>query len=238
MVVSPIAGTTVDAVDSLIQWGDHPVVLIDTAGIRRRSKTEQGVEVLSVIQSQKALERADLAILVLDGETGPVDQDEKIGGLLEESGCSCILLVNKWDTMKGSGEGFSQSEARDRIYKQMAFLRHAPMMFGSALKGQGFEDLRALVFDVLEQKKLKLSTKELTDWAKDSIEIHNPKDAKVYMAHQSGRHPPTFVFHVNDPVKLHFSLRRHLVNAIRERWGYMGSPIRTVYVKGRNSSEK
>lgn len=237
MVVSPIAGTTVDAVDSLIQWGDHPVVLIDTAGIRRRSKTEQGVEVLSVIQSQKAVERADLAILVLDGEEGPTDQDEKIAGIIEANGCSVIILVNKWDTQKRSGKGFSQAEARDRIYEQMAFIRYAPMIFGSALKGRGFEDLKALVFDVLEQKKVKLSTKELTEWAKRAIDIHNPKDAKVYMAHQSGRHPPTFVFHVNDPAKIHFSLERHLVNVIRERWGYMGSPIRMVFVKGKNSTK-
>jgi len=233
MVVSDIAGTTVDAVDSMIYWGDRPVVLIDTAGIRKKSKTERGVEVLSVVQTQKALERTDLAILVLDGEKGPTDQDEKIAGLIEEAGCSVILLMNKWDTQRGTG--FKQEEAKERVFKEMSFLKYAPIIFGSALRNQGFKDLSALVFDILDQKELKLSTKDMTEWAKKAIEIHNPKDAKVYMAHQSGRHPPTFVFHVNDPVKIHFSLKRHLVNAIRERWGYMGSPIRAVFVKAKNS---
>jgi GTP-binding protein len=230
MITSPIAGTTVDAVDSVARLGDKEFRFIDTAGIRRKSKTEQGVEVLSVVQARKALERADLAILLLDGEKGITDQDEKVGGLIEEVGCSVILAVNKWDTQRNTG--FKKEDAADRIRKQMAHLKYAPILFVSAIKRQGFDDLGELIEEILHQRKLKIPTHEFTTWVRQEATVHNPKNAKFFMCHQSGRHPPTFVCHVSDPDKIHFSLRRHLVNALRERWGYMGSPVRMLFVKG------
>jgi len=230
MITSPIAGTTVDAVDSAVEMNEHPFILIDTAGIRRKSKTEQGVEVLSVLQARKALERCDVAILLLDGEIGTSEQDEKIGGLIEEVGCGVILAINKWDTQAGK-KAFGQKEATARVRKKFGFLKYAPIIFLSALEGEGFEHLGDLILDILEQRKVKLHTKEFTEWVRREAEIHNPLNAKFFMCHQSGRHPPTFVCHVNDPDKVHFSLRRHLVNALRERWGFMGSPVRMNFVQ-------
>lgn len=231
MITSPIAGTTVDAVDSVVELGGRPFTIVDTAGIRRKSKTEKGVEVLSVVQARKALERADVALLVLDGEKGITDQDEKIGGLIEESGCSVALVVNKWDT-QGANRAFTRQAAANRIRGTMAYLKYAPLMFVSAKKKQGLEDLGGLISDILHQRDLRIPTHELTEWVRNESTIHNPKNARFYLSHQSGRHPPTFVCHVNDPEKVHFSLRRHLVNALRERWGFMGSPIRMLFIQG------
>jgi GTP-binding protein len=233
MITSPIAGTTVDSIDSVVELGGRPFVVVDTAGIRRKSKTEQGVEVLSVVQSRKALESADIAILVLDGEGGITDQDEKIGGLIEESGKSVILAVNKWDTQRRNPE-FTRDIAADVLRKEMGFLKYAPIVFMSAKFGRGIDGLADLVDEILSQRRLKLATRELTEWVRRESTIHNPMNAKFFLAHQSGRHPPTFVVHVNDPERVHFSLQRHLVNALRERWGFMGSPVRMLFIEGKN----
>lgn len=234
MITSPIAGTTIDAVDSIAEVSGKEIILIDTAGIRRKSKTEQGVEVLSVVQARKALERCQVAVLLLDGETGIIDQDEKIGGLIEDVGCAVILCVNKWDTQRSNPE-FTREIAAERIRKQMAYLRYAPLMFVSAKTGEGFEDLGDLVEEILSQRRVKIPTREFTDWVRKESEIHNPMGARFYLCHQSGRNPPTFVCHVNDPKKVHFSLKRHLVNAIRDRWGYMGNPVRLLFVQSKNT---
>lgn len=237
MIVSPIAGTTIDSIDSEIEFirgkdgeSAKKIVFIDTAGIRRKNKTEQGVEVLSVVQTRKALERCDVALLMMDGEIGVTDQDEKISGLIEEVGCSVVLVLNKWDTQQGK-KGFERDVAAEIIRKKMAYLKYAPLMFISAKQGKGFEELPELIDDILTQRQLKLTTKELTQWIRDESKIHNPKDVKFYYCHQSGRHPPTFVCHVSDPKKIHYSLSRHFLNAMREKWGFMGSPIRLHFVK-------
>ncbi len=231
MIASPVAGTTVDSVDSEAMLGDRKFILIDTAGIRRKSKTEKGVEVLSVVQSRKALERCDVAILLLDGETGITDQDEKIGGMIEDVGCGVVLALNKWDTQRGK-KGFGREEAAEIIRKEMAFLRYAPLLFVSAKQRRGLQDLGDLCQEIIEQRRVRVPTKALTEWVRKASTIHNPMNAKFYMAHQSGRNPPTFVFHVSDPDRVHFSLRRHLANGLRELWGYMGSPIKLLFVKG------
>jgi GTP-binding protein len=233
MITSPIAGTTVDSIDSVVELNGRPFVVIDTAGIRRKSKTEQGVEVLSVVQSRKALENADIAILVLDGETGITDQDEKIGGLIQEAGVSVILAVNKWDTQRSNPE-FTRDMAADVVRKEMGFLKYAPVMFMSAKFGKGLADMGDLIDDILHQRRFKVSTHELTEWVRKEATIHNPQNAKFFLAHQSGRHPPTFVVHVNDPERVHFSLQRHLINALRERWGFMGSPVKMLFIEGKN----
>lgn len=228
MITSPIAGTTVDAIDSSVTIGGRPYVLTDTAGVRRKSRTERGVEVLSVVQTRKALENSDIAILVLDGATGVADQDEKIAGLIEGAGIPVILLVNKWDTQVR--KGFGKKEAAESVRAAMPFLHYAPIVFGSGLRGEGFGDLAELADEILQQKAVKVGTHELTQWIREAAEVQNPRGAKFYLCHQSGRHPPTFVCHVNDPRKIHFSLERHIVNGIRKRWGFMGSPVRLKFV--------
>jgi GTP-binding protein len=236
-IVSPIAGTTVDAIDLEINWHGKDFTVIDTAGIRRKNKTEQGVEVLSVVQTRKTLERADLAFLVMDGEVGVYDQDEKIAGLIEEMGCSVVLVLNKWDTQVNNKE-FSQKLAEEEIRKKIRFLGYAPLVFTTAKDSVGLDRLFRVADHVLEGRSLKLQTKELTEFVRNAAEIHNPNNAKFYFVHQSGRNPPTFVAHVSDPRKIHFSLSRHLVRAIRERWGYNGTPVRMHFLKTRNTGEK
>lgn len=233
MITSPIAGTTIDSIDSVVEIDGKPFVVIDTAGIRRKSKTEQGVEVLSVVQSRKALESADIAILVMDGESGITDQDEKIGGLIADAGVSVILVVNKWDTQRNH-QGFTREVAAEVVRKEMGFLQWAPILFISAKEGKGIDGLGDLIDEILLQRQVKLATSEFTNWVRREATIHNPQNAKFFLAHQSGRHPPTFVVHVNDPERVHFSLQRHLMNAMRERWGFMGSPIKLLFVEGKN----
>ncbi|MBN20700.1 MAG: ribosome biogenesis GTPase Der [Bdellovibrionaceae bacterium] len=225
MITSQLAGTTIDSIDSEIELEGQKMILVDTAGIRRKSKTDRGVEVLSVVQTKKALERAHLAILVIDGKEGVTDQDEKIGGLIEDAGCSVILMVNKWD-LQTKNPDFSKEDAAELVRKSMGYLNYAPLMFASALRHKGLKDLGGLISEILKQREVKIPTHEFSEWVRKETAIHNPKNAKFYFCHQSGRFPPTFTFHVNDPKKVHFSVRRHLSNAMRERWGYMGSPIR------------
>ncbi len=229
MITSPIAGTTVDAVDSTVRIGGRSYILTDTAGVRRKGRTERGVEVLSVVQTRKALESSEIAVLVLDGAEGVADQDEKIAGLVEEAGIPVILLVNKWDT-QARRKGFGKKEAAESVREAMPFLHYAPVIFGSALRGEGFEDVADLVDEILRQKNVKVGTHEFTEWVRQAAEVQNPRGVKFYLCHQSGRHPPTFVCHVSDPKKIHFSLERHIVNGIRKRWGFMGSPIRIKFV--------
>lgn len=237
MIASPIAGTTVDAVDSAITLAGKPFVLVDTAGVRRKSKTEKGIEVLSVVQMKKALERSDVALLMIDSIEGPTDQDEKIASLIEEAGCSVVIVISKWDLQRANKD-FNREAAAKQVRSRMRFLGYAPVMFLSAKTKKGLEDLPELMETVLEQRTLKIPTKEFTEWARSFTDRTNPHGAKFYMCHQAGRHPPTFVFHVNDPHKVHFSLRRQMANAIRERWGYMGTPIRILILKSKSGRQR
>ncbi len=238
MITSPVAGTTVDAVDTDVTLDGRPYVLVDTAGIRKKARTKQGVEVLSVVMARKTLERADIALLVLDGEGGVTDQDEKIGGLIEDAGCCVILVLNKWDLQEKSKEGFTKKHAAEFIRKKMGFLGYAPIVFTSALNRKGLKGLGDLIDELLRQREVKITTHELTEFIRGQLDQHNPNNAKVYIAHQTSGRPPTFVVHVNDPKKVHFSLKRHMVNGIRERWGYMGSPMRLKFQKSTNRGFK
>jgi GTP-binding protein len=236
-IVSPIAGTTVDAIDTKINWNGKDFLFVDTAGVRRKNKTEQGVEVLSIVQTRKALERASLALLVIDAEKGVYDQDEKIAGMIEDAGCSVIIVLNKWDTQVDNKE-FSQKLAEEQLRSQIRFLGYAPVVFTTAKDGIGLDRLYRLIQAVMEQRTLKLSTNEITKFIRNEVEIQNPDNARFYFVLQASRNPPTFVAHVSDPNKIHFSMTRHLVKAIRARWGYMGTPIRLLLTKAKNRSEK
>ncbi|MFZ9595812.1 MAG: ribosome biogenesis GTPase Der [Bdellovibrionia bacterium] len=237
VITSPVAGTTVDSVDSWVELQGETYRFVDTAGIRRKSKTEQGIEVLSVVQAKKALERADLAFLVLDAEVGVTDQDQKISGLIEEAGCSVVIVMNKWDLHKKNVQ-FTKEKAAERLRKELPHLKYAPLVFVSARRRQGLSELGDLIEEILHQRKLKVSTHEFTEWVRKEAPIHNPKGAKFYLCHQSGRNPPTFVCHVNDPKKIVFSLKRHLINALRAKWGYLGTPIRMHFLEASSDRKK
>lgn len=229
MVVSPIAGTTVDSVDTTIYWDNEPFLLIDTAGVRRRSRTEEGVEVLSVLQSKKAIKRADISLLILDGEEGPTDQDEKIAQIIEDSGASVILIVNKWDIL--AKRGYTYEMAEEFIRGKMRFLKYAPILFMSALTGKGLGGLPDIVRKVARERNVRVAPRELTEWVKAAAVSHNPLGAKFYFIEQVSKRPFVLKCFVNDPRKVHFSLQRHMINLFREAYGYTGTPIHIIFTK-------
>lgn len=227
-VVSTIAGTTSDAIEEACEIQGRTFLFKDTAGIRRKGKTNQGIEVLSVVQTRKALEDADLALFLIDAEEGVHDQDEKIAGLIEEAGTSCIVVINKWDLHQISG--FSKKNAIEQIHDKMKFFKYAPIIFASAQQGTGLGDLADLMLDVIQQRQQKILTRELTKAIRDKLDQMNPFGLKFYLAQQVSKKPPTFVFRVNKPSSVHFSLKRHLVHFIRETWGFMGTPIKIEFL--------
>jgi GTP-binding protein len=220
-IVYEIAGTTIDTLDETIYWDQAPFIITDTAGVRRRSKTEQGLEVLSVVQTKKALENSDIAFLVLDIETGILNQDEKVASLILEARLGVIIIVNKWDTQTDQ----SCAESEKMIRQRFNYLAYAPILFVSAKCQTGLKKIKAAVQDILIARQLKLPTHEFTEWVRKESKCYNPKNAKFFLCHQTAKNPPRFVLHVNDPDKIDFSLKRHLVNAMRERWGFKGIPL-------------
>ena len=226
-IVSPLPGTTRDAVDAQFERDGLRFRFIDTAGIRRKGKTKLLAEKLSVIQARKHLERADVALLMLDGPEGIAALDTHIGGYAHESRRSVIIVVNKWDLVK-------KGPATTRDYIQMIrgrmkFLAYAPIVFISALAGQKLGNLLKTIAQVAEARRLRVSTSEMNQFLKELDFERAPtpagKPTRIYYLTQGGVAPPVFVAFTNRAGKLHFSFERFLENRIRERFGFMGTPI-------------
>jgi GTP-binding protein len=226
-IVSPLPGTTRDAVDAQFERDELRFRFIDTAGIRRKGKTKLLAEKLSVIQARKHLERADVALLMLDGPEGITALDTHIGGYAHESRRSVIIVVNKWDAVK-------KGPATTRDYIQMIrgrmkFLAYAPIVFISALAGQKLGNLLKTIAQVAEARRLRVSTSEMNQFLQELDFERAPtpagKPTRVYYLTQGGVAPPVFVAFTNRVGKLHFSFERFLENRIRERFGFMGTPI-------------
>jgi GTP-binding protein len=230
VVVSPEPGTTRDAVDTRVTVGGRPYTLIDTAGIRARGKLTLTLERAAVARAVRALERADVALILLDAVEGITDQDTKIAGLAQEAGCGAVIVVNKWDAAAPEREVRAARIAgiRDRL----RYLAYAPLVTVSALTG-----LRALsLFDVVDrvaaERAKRVPTAELNDFLREALDRRPPpavrgRAVKVRYATQAGVKPPTFVLFANVD-DLHFSYRRYLVNCLREAYGFEGSPLRLV----------
>jgi GTP-binding protein len=231
-IVSPLPGTTRDAVDAEFERDGRCFRLIDTAGIRRKGKTNLLAEKLSVIQARKHLERSDVALLMLDGPEGITALDAHIGGYAHESRRSVIIVVNKWDAVKkGSTNDYVQA-----IRRRMKFLDYAPILFVSALRGQKLGSLLKTIAQVADARKLRVSTSEMNQFLKevDFERASTPagKPTRIYYLTQGGVAPPVFVAFTNRPGKLHFSFERFVENRIRERFGFLGTPI---VIKSRQS---
>lgn len=234
-IVSPIAGTTRDAVDTIIQVAGVPVMLIDTAGIRRRGKIEAGVERFSVVRSFKAIERADVVLLLVDAIEGISAQDAHIAGFVVEATKSCVILVNKWDAVEkvpGIKESFTQL-----IRTELKFIAYAPLLFISARTGEGVGQVLPTAMRVQEERLVRLSTSKINRILMDARDRQAPparagRQLKLLYGTQVRSDPPTFMIYVNDPALLHFSYRRFLENRFREEYGFLGTPIRIV-AKGR-----
>jgi len=234
-IVSPIPGTTRDAVDTNIQYEGIDVTLIDTAGIRRRGKIDPGVEKYSVLRSFKAIERADVALLMIDATTGITSQDAHIAGFILDAWKSCVVLVNKWDAVEK--DNYTMDDFSKRIRQDLNFMNYVPLLFISALTGQRVDKVLPLALQVQEERLVRLTTSKINQI------IHNAQDAhpapslkgrqlKMYYGTQVRSDPPTFMIYVNDPKLAHFSYRRYLENQLRAEYGFLGTPIRIV-MKGR-----
>ncbi len=234
-IVSPIPGTTRDAVDTDIQYEGIDITLIDTAGIRRRGKIEPGVEKYSVLRSFKAIERADVVLLLIDATTGITSQDAHIAGFILDAWKSCVVLVNKWDAVEK--DTYTMEAYSKHIRQELNFMDYVPILFISAKTGQRLDRVLPLALQVQEERLVRLTTSKINQV------IHNAQDAhpapsvkgrqlKMYYGTQVRSDPPTFMIYVNDPKLAHFSYRRYLENQLRAEYGFLGTPIRIV-MKGR-----
>ena len=236
-IVSPIPGTTRDATDTKVEVNGLEVTLIDTAGIRRRGKIEPGVEQFSVLRSFKAIERADVALLMIDATTGITSQDAHIAGFILEQWKSCVVIVNKWDAVEK--DSFTMEEYTKKIRADLNFMDYVPLLFISAKTGQRVDQVLPMALRVQEERLARLTTSKINEV------IHNAQDKHAHPSH-SGRalkmfygtqvrsDPPTFMIYVNDPKLMHFTYLRYLENQIREEYGFLGTPIRIV-TKGRRN---
>ncbi len=235
-MVSPIAGTTRDAVDSVIERSGVRFRFIDTAGIRRKGKTDQTAEKLSVIMARKHLGLSDVAILLIDGERSIAAIDATIGGYAHEAGRSVLIAVNKWDLVEKSPTITADFEKK--IRERLKFLEYAPIQFISAKTGQRVQKLYGMIEEIYEHRRRRVGTGELNQFLKDvSMERGGlPSDVKVRYIAQVKTGPPTFVVFANTKRKLHFSFERFLMNQIRERFSFEGSPIIIKHRAGKRGS--
>ena len=231
-IVSPIAGTTRDAIDIKFRYHGEEFTLIDTAGIRRRGKIDIGVEKYSVLRSVKSLQRADIALLLVDAVEGITAQDMHIAGMIrDESKAGVVVLVNKWDAVEK--DAYTIYEYTEKIRGDLNFMKYVPFMFISAETGQRVHKLMPMVQHVNESRYFRISTGELNRVVRDAIARHAPPGKmsalKFYYTTQVGVAPPTFVFFVNKPELVHFTYQRYLENQLREFYPFEGTPIRLVF---------
>ena len=230
-IVSNIAGTTRDAIDSYFENDKGKYVLIDTAGIRKKNKVNERIEKYSVIRSMLAIERADVCLMMIDANEGVTEQDTKIAGEAHEAGKGVIIVVNKWDEIEK--ETGTLEKYKKEVYAKLAYLSYAPIIFISAKTGQRVDKLFDMINDVAKQNSMRISTSVLNQVINEAIAIVQPptdkgKRLKILYGTQASTKPPTFVIFVNNKDLFHFSYERYLVNQIRKEFGLQGTPIRII----------
>jgi len=230
-IVSPIAGTTRDAVDTQMEYEGIQITLIDTAGIRRRGKIEPGVEKYSVLRSLRAIERADVSLLVVDAISGITAQDTHIAGFILDAWKSTVVLVNKWDTIQK--DAFTMDEYTRHIRAELNFMDYVPVLFISAKTGQRVERVLPTALQVQEERLVRLSTSKLNQIFQNAQDVHpapsqGGRQLKIYYCTQVRSDPPTFLLYVNDPRLAHFSYLRYLENQLRQVYPFNGTPVRLV----------
>ena len=230
-IVSPIAGTTRDAVDSYFDYNGTPLTLIDTAGIRRRGRIEPGVEKYSVIRSLRAIERSDVALLVIDAVDGISAQDTHIAGFILEAWKSTVVLVNKWDAIEK--DTYTMEQYKTHIQQELNFMDYVPILFISAKTGQRVDQVLPLALRVQEERLARLTTSALNRVLQNAQDSHastskSGRSFRIYYGTQVRNDPPTFLLYVNDPSLAHFSYLRFIENRMREEYNFIGTPIRLV----------
>jgi GTP-binding protein len=229
-IVGDTPGTTRDAVDTVFDFNGQPVILIDTAGIRRKGKIDAGVEFYSVLRSMQAIDRADIALLVIDATEPVTAQDAHITGYVEKAGKGIVLLVNKWDLVVEK----NKEVYNEYIESRLKFAPWVPVLFISAKVGTGIKNIMPLVFQIQQERSMRIPDEDVNSLAKEAVASHNlphkgKKVLQVYSASQTGVNPPTFRFMVNDYRLIHFSYERFLENKLREIYGFRGTPIRLAF---------
>ncbi len=233
VIVSPIAGTTRDAIDSDITFHGQTVTLIDTAGIRRRGRIDPGPEKFSVVRSMKAIERADVALLMIDAAEGVTEQDQHIAGYIDEAGKSVVIIVNKWDAVPDK-ESTTLTDMLKVIREKFNFLPDPPVIFISVLTGQRIHEVLETAWQVWETRHQRISTGELNRILREAIQLHpapthGTKRLKIYFGTQVAISPPVFLFHVNDSRLVHFTYKRFLENQIRKVYPFAGTPMKLSF---------
>ncbi|OFW79670.1 MAG: ribosome biogenesis GTPase Der [Alicyclobacillus sp. RIFOXYA1_FULL_53_8] len=231
VMVSEVAGTTRDAIDTALEVDGQKYVLIDTAGMRRRGRVYENVEKYSVMRALQAIERADVAFVVIDGERGIAEQDKRVAGYALTAGCAIGLVVNKWDAVVKDDKTAHRFEATLR--DEFPFMRWAPVLFVSAMTKQRVQKILPLAKEISEAHAMRISTGTLNGLIQDVVaSVAPPSDKgrklRIYYSTQVGVKPPTFAFFVNDKELMHFSYERHLENQLRKAFGFEGTPIRIV----------
>lgn len=228
-IVSPVAGTTRDAIDTLITWNGIPITLIDTSGIRRRGKIAPGIEKYSVIRAHKSIERADVVLLLIDATEGVTTQDTHIAGMIKDSFKSAVVVVNKWDAIEK--DTHTINTYIDEVRAKLDFMPYVPVIFISALTGQRIHRVIETAVAVQEERLVRVPTSELNKIVREALLRHAPqtkqtRPLKVFLVQQVRTDPPTFLFHINDPKLLHFTYERYLENQLRRVYPFTGTPIR------------
>ena len=230
-IVSDMAGTTRDAVDTTIQNQFGTFTFIDTAGLRRKSKVEDAIEHYSNLRAEMAVERADVCLILIDAQVGFTEQDSKVAGIAHEAGKACIVCVNKWDAVEKDGK--TMQEMQGKLAQDFSFMSYAPILFISAKTGQRLDKMFALIKAAAANNAMRVPTGVLNDiLAQATARVQPPTDKgkrlKIFYMTQASTKPPTFVCFVNDHELFHFSYQRYLENRIRETFGLEGTPIRLV----------
>lgn len=233
-IVSDIAGTTRDAIDTIVQYKDNKYMIIDTAGIRRKSKVEESLEYYSVLRTIKTIKRADVCILMLDGKEGLTEQDKRIAGIAAEELKPIVVVVNKWDLVDKNK--VSMKSMKEELYAELPFLSYAPIEFVSALTGQRTTKILEISDTIYEEYTKRISTGILNTVLKEAVLMNNPptrkgRVVKINYATQVSTAPPKFVLFCNYPELIHFSYARYIENKFREAFGFDGSPILISFEK-------
>ena len=238
VIVSDMAGTTRDAVDSAFENEYGKYVFIDTAGIRKKSKVNDDIEKFSVLRASMAVERSDVCLIMIDAQEGVTEQDTKVAGIAHDAGKACIIVVNKWDLVEKDDKTLRKEE--EKIRKDLSYMTYAPILFISAKTGQRVGKLFEMINKAYDESCKRITTGQLNNVLADAVARVQPptdrgKRLKVYYITQTGVKPPNFVMFCNDAKLFHFSYRRYLENRLREVFGFEGTPIRVVIrQKGEN----
>ncbi|AOQ24052.1 ribosome biogenesis GTPase Der [Neomoorella thermoacetica] len=236
VIVSDLPGTTRDAVDTYIRRGEREYILIDTAGMRRKSRITVPTERYSVLRALRAVERADVVLVILDGTEGVTEQDKKIAGYGHEKGKATIIVVNKWDLVPKDER--TMDHYREAVRQELSFMAYAPVLFISALTGQRVDQVLMTIDAVGEAASRRVATGTLNAVVREAVLLTPPpsvkgQEVKIYYATQVKVKPPTFVFFTNRPEGVHFSYQRYLENQLRQAFGFEGTPIRLIFRRGR-----